>query len=219
MSAAGEHVDHPDLPYGKTAPLKSAKIPHQRGRMTGYINHIAYIAAVECPYRFAIQSRTRRIKKHRGIFRRTCQDLRQQQSCIAYLKVKVFRPEITIIEPGRFSGSGIFFHSGNIFYSGGGSNCTEQTAPGVCINKIIAFILTQCIRYQFGQRFKTMFVDLKEPVRGNHEISVEHLFAQQTHSLARVVAEADRRICLGNIEYHYFAGYSGGAKAIMPTPS
>jgi len=32
----------------------------------------------------------------------------------------------------------------------------------------------------------------------------------------RPVAEADRRICLGNIEYHYFAGYSGGAKAIMP---
>lgn len=32
----------------------------------------------------------------------------------------------------------------------------------------------------------------------------------------RPVAEADRRICLGNIEFHYFAGYSGGAKAIMP---
>ncbi len=32
----------------------------------------------------------------------------------------------------------------------------------------------------------------------------------------RLVAEADRRICLGNIEYHYFAGYSGGAKAIVP---
>lgn len=31
-----------------------------------------------------------------------------------------------------------------------------------------------------------------------------------------VVAEADYRICLGNIEYHYFAGYSGGSKAIMP---
>jgi nickel-dependent lactate racemase len=30
------------------------------------------------------------------------------------------------------------------------------------------------------------------------------------------VARADRRICLGNVEYHYFAGYSGGAKAIMP---
>lgn len=32
---------------------------------------------------------------------------------------------------------------------------------------------------------------------------------------ARVV-QADRRICLGNVEFHYFAGYSGGAKAIMP---
>lgn len=35
-------------------------------------------------------------------------------------------------------------------------------------------------------------------------------------SVFRPVVEADRRICLGNIEYHYFAGYSGGAKAIMP---
>jgi len=34
--------------------------------------------------------------------------------------------------------------------------------------------------------------------------------------VTRVVAEADRRIGIGNIEYHYFAGYSGGAKAIMP---
>jgi nickel-dependent lactate racemase len=30
------------------------------------------------------------------------------------------------------------------------------------------------------------------------------------------VADADRVVCLGNIEYHYFAGYSGGAKAIIP---
>ena len=30
------------------------------------------------------------------------------------------------------------------------------------------------------------------------------------------VVSADRRICLGNVEYHYFVGYSGGAKAIMP---
>lgn len=35
-------------------------------------------------------------------------------------------------------------------------------------------------------------------------------------AITRTVAEADRRICLGNIEYHYFAGYSGGAKALMP---
>ena len=30
------------------------------------------------------------------------------------------------------------------------------------------------------------------------------------------VARADRRILLANIEYHYFAGYSGGAKSLMP---
>lgn len=34
--------------------------------------------------------------------------------------------------------------------------------------------------------------------------------------ITRAVAEADFRICVGNIEFHYFAGYSGGAKAIMP---
>ncbi|RQD72304.1 MAG: nickel-dependent lactate racemase [Tindallia sp. MSAO_Bac2] len=34
--------------------------------------------------------------------------------------------------------------------------------------------------------------------------------------LCRSIVEADIRICTGNIEYHYFAGYSGGAKAIMP---
>ncbi|MCR4669548.1 MAG: nickel-dependent lactate racemase [Clostridia bacterium] len=34
--------------------------------------------------------------------------------------------------------------------------------------------------------------------------------------ISRTVAEADRRILLGNLEYHYFAGYSGGLKAIMP---
>lgn len=34
--------------------------------------------------------------------------------------------------------------------------------------------------------------------------------------IVREVAEADLRICLGNIEFHYFAGFSGGAKAIMP---
>ncbi len=32
----------------------------------------------------------------------------------------------------------------------------------------------------------------------------------------RLVVEADFRICLGNLELHYFAGYSGGAKALLP---
>ncbi|MFW6115835.1 MAG: nickel-dependent lactate racemase [Chloroflexota bacterium] len=35
-------------------------------------------------------------------------------------------------------------------------------------------------------------------------------------ALFRPVVEADVRVCLGNLELHYFAGYSGGAKAIFP---
>ena len=34
--------------------------------------------------------------------------------------------------------------------------------------------------------------------------------------ITRSVALADRRICVGNVEFHYFAGFSGGYKAIMP---
>ena len=35
-------------------------------------------------------------------------------------------------------------------------------------------------------------------------------------NITRSVANADKIICFGNIEMHYFAGYSGGSKAIMP---
>jgi len=47
-------------------------------------------------------------------------------------------------------------------------------------------------------------------------ILMGHTAAGTPVEITRVVAEADRRICIGNVEYHYFAGYSGGAKAIMP---
>ena len=32
----------------------------------------------------------------------------------------------------------------------------------------------------------------------------------------RPYLDADLRVCTGNIEYHYFAGFSGGAKAVVP---
>jgi nickel-dependent lactate racemase len=32
----------------------------------------------------------------------------------------------------------------------------------------------------------------------------------------RPVVEADLRVCVGNLELHYFVGYSGGAKAVLP---
>jgi nickel-dependent lactate racemase len=34
--------------------------------------------------------------------------------------------------------------------------------------------------------------------------------------LFRPVVEADLRVCLGRLDFHYFAGYTGGAKAILP---
>ena len=34
--------------------------------------------------------------------------------------------------------------------------------------------------------------------------------------LFRPLVETDVRICLGNLEFHYFAGFSGGGKAVLP---
>jgi nickel-dependent lactate racemase len=54
----------------------------------------------------------------------------------------------------------------------------------------------------------------------NHDLSdtVRLGFTQRGTpvEIFRPVVEADKRICLGNLEYHYFAGYTGGAKAIFP---
>jgi nickel-dependent lactate racemase len=47
-------------------------------------------------------------------------------------------------------------------------------------------------------------------------ILVGHTSRGTPVSIFRPVIEADLRVCLGNIEYHYFAGYSGGVKAIIP---
>lgn len=51
---------------------------------------------------------------------------------------------------------------------------------------------------------------------GNDCVKLGITSAETPVNIFRTVVEADKRICLGNIEYHYFAGYSGGAKAIMP---
>jgi nickel-dependent lactate racemase len=54
----------------------------------------------------------------------------------------------------------------------------------------------------------------------NHDLSdtVRIGFTQRGTpvEIFRPVIDADMRICLGNLEYHYFAGYTGGAKAIFP---
>jgi lactate racemase len=54
----------------------------------------------------------------------------------------------------------------------------------------------------------------------NHDprdtVHLGHTPAGTPVEIYRPVVEADLRICLGNLELHYFAGYSGGAKAILP---
>lgn len=54
----------------------------------------------------------------------------------------------------------------------------------------------------------------------NHDISDVVSYGTTSRGtpveIFRAVAESDFRICVGNVEFHYFAGFSGGAKAIMP---
>jgi nickel-dependent lactate racemase len=54
----------------------------------------------------------------------------------------------------------------------------------------------------------------------NHDVNdVVQLGKTQTGTpveIFRPVVEADLRIALGNVEFHYYAGFSGGAKAIFP---
>ena len=60
------------------------------------------------------------------------------------------------------------------------------------------------------QRIACVDSDQKDLVRVGTTSGGTHV------DLFRPVAEADKLICLGNIEFHYFAGYSGGMKAVMP---
>ncbi len=43
-----------------------------------------------------------------------------------------------------------------------------------------------------------------------------HTAAGTPVNATRAVVAADRIVCMGNVEYHYFSGYSGGYKALLP---
>ena len=47
-------------------------------------------------------------------------------------------------------------------------------------------------------------------------VEVGHTERDTPVQIPRPVVEADWRILTGNIEYHYFAGYTGGVKALLP---
>jgi nickel-dependent lactate racemase len=63
---------------------------------------------------------------------------------------------------------------------------------------------------EIHRRFRVLNHDIDDTVR----LGVTS--AGTPVEIFRPVVEADVRICLGNLEFHYFAGYSGGAKAILP---
>jgi nickel-dependent lactate racemase len=70
--------------------------------------------------------------------------------------------------------------------------------------------IASAVAPEIAQRFRVMNHDPEDVLH----IGVTD--AGTPVDLFRPVVEADRRICLGNLEFHYFAGYSGGAKAILP---
>lgn len=60
------------------------------------------------------------------------------------------------------------------------------------------------VRYTVEDSVDSGFVSLGVSSRGT------------PYDVCATVVNADLRVAIGNIDYHYFAGYSGGAKAIMP---
>ncbi len=85
----------------------------------------------------------------------------------------------------------------------------------------IVFALGSHRQHRPEEMEKLVGVEILRTIRCIDSTSEEFVLLGHTASgtpveINSTVAKADRRICLGNIEYHYFAGYSGGAKAIMP---
>lgn len=70
--------------------------------------------------------------------------------------------------------------------------------------------ISQALSPEIRGRFKTLNHD------PNDTINLGSTSWGTPVELFRPLVEADRRVCLGNLEFHYFAGYSGGAKAIVP---
>ena len=70
--------------------------------------------------------------------------------------------------------------------------------------------IAEALSPQISSRFRVLNHDVNDTVRlgVTREGTPVEIF--------RPVVEADLRVCLGNVEFHYFAGYSGGAKAIFP---
>ncbi len=96
----------------------------------------------------------------------------------------------------------------------------ELHAAGVADSHITFAVALGSHRPQTEKELKTIFGPYYghySIVNGGDEfISFGHTKHGTPIDILTPIAESTFRIALGNVEYHYFAGYSGGAKAIMP---
>lgn len=98
----------------------------------------------------------------------------------------------------------------------------ELTAAGVPDDDITVIVALGLHRPMTGAELETAVgSEIYRRVRVvNHDaadtVSLGATSAGTPVEIYRPVVEADLRVCLGNLELHYFAGYSGGAKAILP---
>ena len=99
---------------------------------------------------------------------------------------------------------------------------TELWGAGVKPDDVtIVFALGSHRKHTVDEMKKLVGEEVFEQVRCEDSDSEDFIHMGTTKmgtpvDITRIVAEADVRIGISNIEYHYFAGYSGGAKAIMP---
>jgi len=98
----------------------------------------------------------------------------------------------------------------------------ELTSAGIPDQDIFIVLGTGIHRIMTaGEIEKTVSPDIYRRIRTlNHDINdTIHLGVTSRGTpveIFRPLVEADLRICLGVVEYHWYAGFSGGAKAVLP---
>jgi len=70
--------------------------------------------------------------------------------------------------------------------------------------------INQAVTEEYRKRFRVLNHDM------NDVVCLGETSRGTPVEFFRPLVEADVRICIGNVEFHYFAGYSGGAKAVFP---
>ena len=98
----------------------------------------------------------------------------------------------------------------------------EMESGGVALKDVTVIVATGLHRPLTDQELDAIRGDL--PLRVvNHDahdeknlVSLGHTFLGQELRINRLFAEADLKVLVGDVEYHQFCGYGGGAKSVYP---